>query len=341
MSIANLNYLNIALMLAAAVLAAWLPFEVFVLAYVLLGPLHYLTEIAWLKQRQFFTTGKRDFLWLAALCCLVFGWYLLHKLQPALLTTLNHASWLKNLGAYTNQGYGAAILAAFGGALAMTMRWSTAVKLATVLGAGLLGWFVMANLNAYVVVGLLLPSLIHVFVFTGVFLLNGALHSKHPSGVASAVVFASCAAFLLLVPVAVHNSGSNPALFGAWTASDFYPLNNVLMRWLSDQTATFNDLFRSATGLRVQRFIAFAYLYHYLNWFSKTGVIGWHKVPRAWLVAAVAVWIGIVALWWFNFVYGFAALFLLSMLHVFLEFPLNHKSFRQLGQHLATRFSKS
>ena len=57
-------------------------------------------------------------------------------------------------------------------------------------------------------------------------------------------------------------------------------------------------VFGSEAGLVAMRFIAFAYTYHYLNWFSK-------KV-----------------------------LFCLSFLHVFLEFPLNHMSivgvFRQL-----------
>jgi hypothetical protein len=29
------------------------------------------------------------------------------------------------------------------------------------------------------------------------------------------------------------------------------------------------------------RLIAFAYQYHYLNWFSKTSIIKWHEVTRA------------------------------------------------------------
>jgi hypothetical protein len=28
------------------------------------------------------------------------------------------------------------------------------------------------------------------------------------------------------------------------------------------------------------RFIAFAYTYHYLNWFSKTDIIRWHVVSQ-------------------------------------------------------------
>ena len=31
---------------------------------------------------------------------------------------------------------------------------------------------------------------------------------------------------------------------------------------------------------KVQAFLAFAYTYHYLNWFSKTLIIKWHQVAK-------------------------------------------------------------
>ena len=55
------DYINIALMIAAAILAFNLPFELFLFSYAILGPLHYLTEIGWLHQRNYFATGKRDY----------------------------------------------------------------------------------------------------------------------------------------------------------------------------------------------------------------------------------------------------------------------------------------
>ena len=57
----KINFLNIGLMLITAVFAFFLPFETFLLAYAFLGPLHYLTEISWLHDRQYFTKGKYDF----------------------------------------------------------------------------------------------------------------------------------------------------------------------------------------------------------------------------------------------------------------------------------------
>ena len=58
----RVNYLNIGLMLITAVLAYYFPFETFLLAYAYLGPLHYLTEISWLHDRQYFAKGKWDYL---------------------------------------------------------------------------------------------------------------------------------------------------------------------------------------------------------------------------------------------------------------------------------------
>jgi len=58
---AQINYINIGLMAISAVLAYFLPFETFLLAYAFLGPLHYLTEISWLHDRNYFSKGKYDF----------------------------------------------------------------------------------------------------------------------------------------------------------------------------------------------------------------------------------------------------------------------------------------
>ena len=44
----QIDWLNIGFMVASAAAAYALPFEVFLFAYAVLGPLHYLTEISWL-----------------------------------------------------------------------------------------------------------------------------------------------------------------------------------------------------------------------------------------------------------------------------------------------------
>jgi hypothetical protein len=58
----KINYINIGLMILTAGLAYFYPFETFLLAYAYLGPLHYLTEISWLHDRNYYSKGKYDFL---------------------------------------------------------------------------------------------------------------------------------------------------------------------------------------------------------------------------------------------------------------------------------------
>src|SRR5690606_32013467 len=87
----------------------------------------------------------------------------------------------------------------------------------------------------------------------------------------------------------------------------------------------------SETGIRIQIFVAFAYMYHYLNWFSKVSLIGWlRNTSREKIASIFLFWIGAVGLYFYDYRTGLAALFFLSLLHVILEFPLNVISIRGL-----------
>src|SRR5689334_14804142 len=66
-TIQQVNYLNIALMLVSTAVAFFVPFGLFLFAYAVLGPLHYLTQISWLHSRSYFTAGRRDHLVLGAM----------------------------------------------------------------------------------------------------------------------------------------------------------------------------------------------------------------------------------------------------------------------------------
>ena len=57
----KLNYFNIGLILISCLVAFYVPFELFLFSYAILGPAHYLTEISWLHERNYFTKGKKDF----------------------------------------------------------------------------------------------------------------------------------------------------------------------------------------------------------------------------------------------------------------------------------------
>ena len=84
-------------------------------------------------------------------------------------------------------------------------------------------------------------------------------------------------------------------------------------------------------------FIAFAYTYHYLNWFSKTSIIQWHKINTKKLIVLIIIWIFSVVLYYINYKLGFIVLLTLSFLHVFIEFPLNIISIREIFSELKNR----
>jgi hypothetical protein len=86
-------------------------------------------------------------------------------------------------------------------------------------------------------------------------------------------------------------------------------------------------VYKSQTGILLMRFIAFAYMYHYLNWFSKTEIIRWHKVPKSRFIAVIILWIASLAIYAIDYSKGLQWLFFLSFCHVLLEFPLNAVSF--------------
>src|SRR5204863_5093405 len=89
-----------------------------------------------------------------------------------------------------------------------------------------------------------------------------------------------------------------------------------------------------AVGAGVMRLIAFAYLYHYLNWFSKTSIIRWHEVPRSRSIAIVGVWLAGGLVYLYDYRLGLGTFYILSVLHVFLEFPLNHQTVSEIGKSL-------
>jgi hypothetical protein len=312
----RVNYLNIVLMALTAVAAFVLPFEVFLLAYAVLGPLHYLTEISWLHDRNCFLKNQRDYLPLVLLCVVLF------------LVSLTHWSpdrknEITTLITYT----------AFAGAAVLLVARTIATKV--IAFALIVLSFLVTEQSALcrVFFGVFLPTIIHVFVFTGAFILLGALRGRSRSAVASLVVFLLCAmSFFLYVPVWPGHAVSS---YVRQAYAPFELLNLTIIRVFNlTATSSRDALYQSPQGLAVMRFIAFAYLYHYLNWFSKTSIIKWNRIsgPRA--LAIATLWI--VSLWLYanNRTTGVMILMSLSFLHGFLELPLDHQTFLNVGREL-------
>ena len=351
----KINVVNISLMLMSCAASFIMPFEVFLFAYAVLGPLHYLTEISWLHDRQYFSKGKYDYLIL---------------LFIGILITWDYLSYRYHIWPYSDDEmaldrsirlniYEKFLLLAFLGSAVMAFVKNLAAKLVAL-------FFLFAFLNNWLrpesdefgnisrkestllyVLSAFIPTLIHVYVFTGFFILYGALKNRSRSGLLSVLVFCLCPILLVVVFrdnhfIRVSEYGMNA--YGTPESNDgFFGLNkDILQRFFGYRSETNTGLsgnqkwiefvYRSQTGILLMRCIAFAYLYHYLNWFSKTEVIKWHQVPRKRLIAVLALWVASLAIYAYNYAVGLQWLFFLSFSHVLLEFPLNFVSIAGTGK---------
>ncbi|MDB5024894.1 MAG: hypothetical protein JWP78_2649 [Mucilaginibacter sp.] len=299
----RINYYNIVAMLASACLAVIIPFELVLLSYAILGPAHYLTEISWLKGKQFFTLKKYDYLIIVAI------------LIVALVFRFSYA----NILFYT-----------FGLSLLLLLIKGNIKRMLAAIILIIAGYFLLSHNIPRTIFGLYMPTLIHVYVFTGAFLLLGALKNKNVSGYISFFTFLICPLLLCTLFTAWHRT---PIDWGVINYGSFTRLNTTTLRIQAV------NIYTNGASILLTRVIAFAYTYHYLNWFSKTPIINWHRISLTRAVIIGLMWAASVTLYFYNYRIGYKWLFLLSLLHVVLEFPLNHRSFMGIGKELKNRLS--
>ena len=322
-------------MFAALIPAVLLPFELFLFVYAILGPLHYLTEINWLHKKQYFTSYKYDFLAILVFTLAIGLLVFFHSKYKFVIPLL--------------------IFVVFGASLGMVLFKSMSKKLITVVGCIVLGGvlFYFFREHFRIIFSILLPTIVHVFIFTGMFILVGALRSNSRIALLSLITFITCSVITLLIPPTFSFSSISEYIYGNY--SGFRNTNRVLMRFFSfihaddirtgyTSTSYMKEgdiaLFFSGNGIRIMRFIAFAYTYHYLNWFSKTSIIQWHDTKKRNLIFIGAIWIVSVLLYLYNYKTGLKWLYMLSLGHVLLEFPLNFRSFIEVRKQAALRIFK-
>jgi hypothetical protein len=189
----------------------------------------------------------------------------------------------------------------------------------------------LATSRFYVIAAFFLVTIIHVLLFTCAFILLGSLRQRSISGILSLLVFVLCVISFFVYAPAGHVASE----FVRGSYRSFNGLNTELIKLFHLGTATTSaDVYQSVGGLMVMRLIAFAYTYHYLNWFSKTSIIKWHEVPRSRTVAILIVWLGAVAFYAYDYDTGMLLFYFMSILHVMLEFPLDHRTFAEIGRQL-------
>lgn len=282
------DHLNIALIAATCLAAHLFPYHLLILSYAVLGPAHYLTQISWLHDRRYFSPRA----WVLPVFTGLVVLLLLFPSQAVPLVTL------------------ALVVSMVAVAEGKRQRW-------VAFGMGVL---LIGVLTRYTGVGLfvalMVPTVLHVFLFTACFMWVGALKAKRPSAwVALGALCVGAASFLL------PEGGAVKPMLGGLSFFD------ELVRYLQ----SLSPLSAAREG-QLFGFLSFAYTYHYLNWFSKAEVIRWHQIPRQRLLAILVLYAGALALYAYDYRTGFMVLLFLSLLHVLLELPLNLRTFATLGK---------
>jgi len=202
---------------------------------------------------------------------------------------------------------------------------------ARVIGLAAVAVLAFASLSTagflVVLLATFVPTLIHVYIFTGFFILYGALKERSRTGYLSWCVFLLCPVACLLIDPRMYTPSAYAALsYFRMLAPVNLNLLGISPPHTSAEAANVGLQLLSHRGLAWMRFIAFAYTYHYFNWFSKTSIIRWHEVGTRRIVAMAVLWAASVGIYIYDFSLGAKVLFCLSLMHVYLEFPLNHVS---------------
>lgn len=331
----NTDLLNIVLIVISLFLAFQLPFELFLFSYAVLGPMHYLTEISWLREKNYFVRERKS-IWILIGLVGLSTFPILLRLP--FLSGLDNSRVIGGIAQYIRSHYAEMVLGTFLFAIGLVhfaKKWQIILFFITSFLIG--RWLLRHVPGVLVFTAVFLPTVIHVYVFTLMFMAYGTLQTKNKYGfwAIALLIAAPFVIFFANIDAFGYHVGNYTA--GNFTTSGFGGIHKQIHGWMyPGQQASFSYL--SILGIKVQIFLAFAYTYHYLNWFSKTNVIGWHKnLSRTKLSAVILLWLFCIGIYAYDYRTGIIALTFLSLLHVILEFPLNVTSAKGIWHNTIAR----
>lgn len=327
----TVDSLNIFLIIASLILAYFLPFELFLFSYAILGPLHYATEINWLDKKNYFIKSKK-WIYVFFILCLVIS--IPHLFKLPYFVDFKNTSLISIIIGWIRYLKSTILLLCFLMAFIL-IYFNKATSIVTFSIISLIIALLISTFStSKIFLSIFLPTIIHVYLFTLLFMVYGTINKKTTAGIIAIVLLIFVPLFVSLFPIKTLNyfvSNSTQNTFGA---TGMQNLNYYLATMLSQNN---NGEFQllSEIGLKIQIFVAFCYTYHYLNWFSKTSIIGWNKnISKSRIAIIIGIWLVSIAIYFYNYKVGLSALFFLSMLHVLYEFPLNILTIKLIIQKL-------
>ena len=238
---------HLGLMLAALAITYLVPFELLLLSYVVLGPAHYFTEISWLHDRKYFLPHRNVAFGLAGVAVVA--------------ALIDNAAW-----------FGFVIWMAFVACALLTTTTAAQSAVLTIVALGVTA-IMAANEPSLAVLGILLPTLIHVSLFTLVFMTLGAYRAGSKAQALLVIVYLVAIGIILVVP---PSAATQIPAFTKAGQEYFGNVGPALGRLLGIANLRLDT--------RLTSLLAFVYTYHYLNWFIKADVIRWSRMPRARLI---------------------------------------------------------
>jgi hypothetical protein len=326
----SIDITNIGLVVFAFAVSFLFPFQAHVLSVVVLGPLHYLTELSWLKDRKFFLKENDDRYLLLILGFFVFCRSFMSQIEtynfvPYLVAVIGQDAHTWLLEVLPNKA--TTTFLAFIAAFIMVFSKSNKIKLILFAVALVVFFFLYDNYKGYVLtLAVLIPTILHTFIFTALFMLYGTLKSKSVYGAFAIVAMLVAATFLLALDYQLfYTPKTNFFVFQTYYNTIMDPATTAEMARILLRTnfTDVNSYLSSPVYIQLARFLAFMNLYHYLNWFSKTEIIRWHQAPLSSLLISLGIWLGCLAGLLINFEVTVLLLGIFSIMHVIMEFPLN------------------
>lgn len=283
--IEKIDIRRVALIVLTCVVAHFFPYHLLLFSYAVLGPIHYLTQMSWLHDRDYYVRGR----WLAPLFVVLTIFLLLYRSSDL-----------------TGILLGAALVTAAAVVIAEDWRWRAAIMI-----SGLLLTLLLAHFGMIVFIAVMLPTLIHVFLFTAVFMwVSAAQERKSGKFLAFAALILGAASFFLPLDTAVAQSSAAREFFGSLVDH----MQSVLQLSATYEAQLFG-------------FLAFTFTYHYLYWLEKVEITNLRSVPKRRLIWIMIFYCVALIAYAVDYGVGFMLLALPSLLHVLLEFPLNVRSF--------------
>ena len=170
----TIDAVHLGLLLAALAITYVVPFELLLLSYVIFGPAHYFTEISWLHDRKYFLPHRNVAFGLAGVAVVA--------------ALIDNASW-----------FGFVIWMAFVTCALLTTTTAAQSAILTIVALGVTA-IMAVNGSSLAVLGILLPTLIHVSLFTLVFMTLGAYRSGSKAQALLVVVYLMAIGIILVLP---------------------------------------------------------------------------------------------------------------------------------------------